>query len=270
MLICPSHFYLGETPEEINDAFLYNLYNGEDYLNHKLLFNDIDTDDYYEIVGIYSENKYTYGEYNICFTSFENVKYINQQQMKRFYEDCETCVADDDTSMFVVVDSYEDKAEVSNELRLLDYEIRDMTTVNTDSISLIIYIFLGISSIIILITFIIILVTNTKFLQYNEKNNIIYKAMGYDNKILLKINYVESILISIVSFVITAALVGIVYFILCKFFVADIKTGFNIQISELALLLSLIISMLLSILSTYIAIDNNKKSIIKGLEDSEL
>lgn len=263
ILICPSHFYLGEEPEEINDEFFNYLYDGINYLNHKLILNDGVS---FKVIGIYDEEKYTYGEYNVCFTTFENVKKINSQ----LYEDCENCLNEDDTSLYVIVDSYENKKAVSNTLKQLNYEVRDMVTINTDSVSLITYIFLGISSIIFLITFVIVLITNIKFSQYNEKNNLIYKALGYEDKILLKINYIESILISIISFILTIIFVVISYSILHKTYINDIRTGFSIQISGFSIILSLIICIILSLLSTYFTIKNNKKTIIKGLEDNEL
>ncbi len=276
VLLCPSKFYLGNNPEEMNEEFLKNLHDGKEYLNQNLTFVGNNYSQIFKIVGIYSENNYTYKENNICFTSFENIKEIRDKNVDNICNNCDgdlTCEINCDPSNFPIYVILEDsslKTSVSSELLDRGYEVREVSHVDVGSINLISRIILGISIMVLIIVFIILLIANTKFTQYNKKNNLLYETMGYDSKIVARINYIEGILLSIVSFLITLLLTWLLYHLLNKIFLVDIETGGKIYLSTISIFCSFFTSIIISLLSIFLSIKDRKPSIIGDLLDREI
>lgn len=274
-MICPSSFYLGNKPEEYNKAFLERLVNGKDVLNKTFILNSNNYREEYSVVGIYDINKYMYGEYNICFTTEENVREIFNKEIESYKKDCNPETHDCDsigenTSSIVVVDDVTKIEIVQKKLKKMGYRVSKYSEIDTIGIDFITIVLHAISMIIMFIIFIILIVSNNKFINYNKKNNIIYKSLGYENRILIKINYLESIIISIISFMITVLVTLLLYIIFSNIFIADIKTGFILYISYKSLLIVFLLSLVISLLSTFLSLKNNNNSIIKELSDEEL
>ncbi len=270
VLICPSKFYFGENPEEYNNEFLKHLYNGKDYLNKKIAFKVGKNIEEFEIVGLFNENEYTYGEYNICFTSFDKITDINKKQEEKILEECSTCDTSERTHVYIVVDNSKIKERVIQELKSKGYNVQDMVSIDNNTISFITTIFLGIVAVIIVIVFLIIMLLNNKFMEYNKKNNLIYKAMGYDLEKLFKINYIESTILAITSFVISLLLIGAIYLILNNLLKAEIQTGMAINIPLYSLIVGFVICLFISLLATYFSIKNKNNSIMEELGDNEI
>ena len=274
-LICPSQFYLGKTPEEYNQAFLDNLKNGKSFLNQQISLESSGYKEIYKIVGIYDVNKYMYGEFNVCFTTQSNIKEIFDKEMEEEKKECDSETTDcesigESTGSVVIVDDINKIDDTQKEIESKGYVVGRISNINLDGINAIQSIFIIISVIIMIITFMILLVSNNKFIQYNKKNNLIYKALGYSNNLLIKINYLESAILSIISFVISIIIVAIVYMILSDVFVVEIKTGCPIYISYIAIIMSFILTMIISSLSSYVSLKNNDNSIIGEFADEEL
>lgn len=273
VLICPSKFYLSANPEEYDKNFLRNLKNGKEYLNDLINIKSEGYDENYKIIGIYDVDKYTYGEYNVCFTKKENIDEIYMNYVMELKTICEQentiCSESSFKQAVVIVDNIENVTEVEEQINNLGYMTSRKSKVNTDGIDFLTFTLLLISISIFIVTFIILLISNNKFLQYNKKNNLIYKTIGYDTKILLKINYLEAIMLSIISFVIATILCFIIYFILFYNFSAEIKLQMPISVSIFSIILSIMLTLGVSLLSTYLAIKNNK-SIIGEFSDVEI
>ena len=114
-----------------------------------------------------------------------------------------------------------------------------------------------------------LLISNNKFIQYNKKNNLIYKQLGYDKNILIKINYLESIIITFVSFIISIIICLVLYITVSNNYGAQIKLQMPLFISYLAIIISFLLTLGISLLSWYLAIKNNN-SIIGEFRDAEI
>lgn len=274
ILICPSQFYLGENPEYYNKEFLRNLHDGHRLLNKTL---DIESTNYkkkYTIKGIYDVNKYMYGEYNTCFTKQENIEEIYKKEIEAYMAECDSETMSCDYSQLpqtiVMVKNVDKINETQKALQNSGYTVSKISEIDTSGINFITNILLTIVCIIVFISFIILLTSNSKFINYNKKNNLIYKALGYDNSILIKINYLESIILSIISFIVAITISIFIYHLLSKILIVDIKTGCPIQVSYISIIYGLIIVLITPLLSVYISLKNNNNSIIKDFSDDEI
>lgn len=273
-LICPSKFYLGNKPGEINDDYLKNVKDGINYLKKDL---NIKSDWYYKkykIVGIYDVNKYLYGEYNVCFTNFKNILEINNNFAKYMEEQCkidENFCSDGEKfpQAVVVVNKIDNLSMVEEQLNDYGYRTIRISSVNTDGIDFFINIIMIIPIIILIIAFIILLCSNNKFIMYNKKNNVIYKALGYDDKILVKINYLESVILAIIGFFMSILICIILYLIIINKCSAQITLQMPIKISYISVGVSFILTLTASLLSMYLAIKNNG-SIMGEFNDVEI
>lgn len=274
-MICPSSFYLGSNPEEYNQEYLEKIKDGKDVLNKTFTLNSVNYREKYNVVGIYDVNKYMYGEYNTCFTTEKNIQEIFDKEIESYKKDCNPETHDCDsigvsTSSIVVVDDITKIENVQKEIEKMGYMVRRYNAIDTQGIDFITNVLYTISMIIMVIIFIILIVSNNKFIHYNKKNNIIYKSLGYENSILIKINYIESIIISMISFAITIIAVVLLYNIFSNIFVVEIKTGCQLYISYESILFVFFLSLIISLLSTFLSLKNNNNSIIKELSDEEL
>ena len=275
ILLCPKEIYIGNNDEEYNKDFHSNLHNGNEYLNKSLQINTGIYSEIYKIVGVYDNNKYSYGEYNICFTKSSNIETMyreNLEEQKRLcddeVQDCEHIESEDNAFVALVKDGKK-KNIIIEKIRGMGYYVSDIREVNISGIDFITKIFVGISIIVTILCFIILVISNSKFMQYNKKNNMIYKALGYDNKILIKVNYLESLLLVIISFILAIIIIGILYFIFSAKFYADIKTGMPLCISYISIILGFVFSLFTAFLATYISLKNDN-SIVEALNDSEI
>lgn len=275
VMICPSEFYLGDAPEEYNKEFLNKLKDGKKLINKKFKLKSLNYEEEYKIIGLYDVNSYTYGEYNICFTKQENVANINNKEEIQLREECNSEVENCDsignygTSVIIVKDVNEiDKTKSLIESK--GYFVSKLVNIDTNGIDFITTFFTTLAIIVMIITFIILLVSNNKFIQYNKKNNLIYKALGYDNNILIKVNYFESIILTIISEIITILVCFVLYYYFSNIFIVEIKTGCPFLISYESIFISLLMVLIISLLSVYLSIKNNNNSIIGEFTDEEI
>jgi len=263
-LICPSRFYFGEDPEEYNHEFMKNIKEGKDYLNRTLSINSINYQEEYQVVGIYDVSNYSFGEYNVCFTSQSNIKEIHTKEEEYYKQECEkdsfSCVdSTDNNGGVVLVDQLDNIESVTEAIESKGYYTSVVMEYNTEGIKTLNEILLTIS----------IIVSSNKFIQYNKKNNLIYKALGYSNKVLIKINYLENIIRSIISFLITILLIILLYVLIMNIFSAHIKLGYSIDISYSSIFVGFLAMLGISLLSCYISLRNNGNCIIEELVDEE-
>lgn len=269
VMICPTLFYLNveDNYEEID-----NFKNGNDLINKEFTIKSTDYNETYTIIGTYDANKYTYGEYNICFTRESNVSLIYEREIESIKKQCEQenrkCNIYSNSTMLIVEDVTKIN-ETKQELENRNYNVSKLIEIDTTMINTITTIFLIISIIIMIINFIILLIANNKFIKYNKKNNLIYKTLGYSDSILVKVGYLENIIITILSFILTTIIVIVTYIIIYNILYLDIKTGLEIKISYISFILSFIFSLFTSLLSQYLLVKNNG-SIIEELNDNEI
>ena len=265
VIICPETFYLGLEPENYNKEFVSKLHDGSNYLGEIFTFiiNEHELD--YTVVGIFDNDKYTYGEYNTCFTSITNMHKLIETEL----ENCEDCYISEDSNVYVIVDHVNDKDEIAKKIGS-KYSVDEIIQINTPTITFILSTFLAVTAIILIFVFIILFILTKKFMTYNKESNLIYKAMGYSNKVLVRVNYLENLILVVFSFIISMIIVIIIYFIILNKYNADIKTGINIYISYLSILGSFTACLLISLLSTRFALKDKKKSIIEELDDCEI
>ena len=273
-LICPSRFYFGEDPEEYNHEFMKNIKEGKDYLNRTLSINSINYQEEYQVVGIYDVSNYSFGEYNVCFTSQSNIKEIHTKEEEYYKQECEkdsfSCVdSTDNNGGVVLVDQLDNIESVTEAIESKGYYTSVVMEYNTEGIKTLNEILLTISIIVMIITFIVLAVSSNKFIQYNKKNNLIYKALGYSNKVLIKINYLDNIIRSIISFLITILLIILLYVLIMNIFSAHIKLGYSIDISYSSIFVGFLAMLGISLLSCYISLRNNGNCIIEELVDEE-
>ena len=272
VLICPANFYLGDNPEEFNEEFLTKIHNGVNYLDKFFTITSNLYKEKYKIIGIYDENKYSYGEYNVCYTRQDNILEIynsNRKYIEELCEDDTNCNIQEPLQMIVVVNNYDNISDIEKQIQNMGYQTTRISDVNTTGIDFIILILIVISVFILITTFIILLISNNKFIQYNKKNNLIYKQLGYDKNILIKINYLESIIITFVSFIISIIICLVLYIIVSNNYGAQIKLQMPLCISYLAIIISFLLTLGISLLSWYLAIKNNN-SIIGEFRDAEI
>ncbi len=276
VLICPSKLYFGDKPNEFDEEFSKKISNGENYLNKIINIKSRSYDDKYKIIGIYDVNKYSYGEYNICFTRQSNILEIYNAEMNYAEKQCETLNENCQNMEFfkqavVFVNDYDTLLKVEEKLNENGYysHIR-ISSINTNGIDFMVFIVILISFTILIFTFIILLITNNKFIQYNKKNNLIYNALGYDNSILIKINYLESFILSFISFVISIIICMGFYIYLIHNYAVYLQYQMPICISYTSLILSFALILVTSLLSVYLAIKNNNNSIIGEFSDAEI
>ena len=275
VMICPAQFYLGSSPEQYDEEFIKNLKDGEDYIDKTFILIATNYSEEYKIIGTYDVNKYMDGEYNVCFTKQENITVISNREIEYLKQECDNSEDDcgevvaSDTTIIVV----KDVKKIDNTIEQLEkkgYVVRALMEFDSTGLNFFSLILILISIVVLTVTFIIILLYNNKFIQYNKKNNLIYKAMGYSNNILININYLEYIILSFVSLLITIIICIILYNILYYIFIVDIKTGCPIYISYFSIIFSFAISLIISFLSVHLSISNNKKAIIEELSDEEI
>lgn len=275
-LICPSKLYLGKNPETFDEEFKQQLINGEQYINKNMTIKSNTYKETYKIIGIYDVNKYSYGEYNVCFTQQNNILDIFDADMRYANKKCEednlNCQnINNSKSAIIVIDNNKNILEIENELKSKGYNsYSKIGEVNTSGIDFIVKIAILIEVMILIVAFIITLVLNNKFIQYNKKNNLIYTSLGYDKNVLIKINYLETIIATIISFILSIIACLILYFFITNNYGANIQLTMPISISYTAIILSFIISIFVSLLSIYLAIKNNKNSIIGDFGDNEI
>ena len=275
VMICPSEFYLGNNPEKYDKDFLKNIHSGKELINTSFILESINYQKDYKIIGMYDINKYTYGEYNICFTKEKNIKKIYTKEIEKIKEECNkegnNCdYIDNYNSIILVVKDINKIDETQKEIQAKGYMTMKLSNIDTSGIDFITTILLIVSISIMIVNLSILIISNNKFIQYNKKNNLIYKSLGYSNKILTKVNYLESIMLSIVCFAISIILWFVLYKIINNIFSTDIKTGFQICISYLSIIYSFISVLLVSLLSVYISINKKNNSIIKEFDDGEI
>lgn len=184
-------------------------------------------------------------------------------------EDDTNCNIQESLQMIVVVNNYDNISDIEKQIQNMGYQTTRISDINTTGIDFIILILIVISVFILITTFIILLISNNKFIQYNKKNNLIYKQLGYDKNILIKINYLESIIITFVSFIISIIICLVLYITVSNNYGAQIKLQMPLFISYLAIIISFLLTLGISLLSWYLAIKNNN-SIIGEFRDAEI
>lgn len=275
LLICPSKFYLGEISEDYDENFLNKIHDGQDFIDKKISLNSKGYKKVYKIIDTYDVTKFSYGEYNICFTFESNIKDIYEseanellKQCQAKHDNCEKISLPD--SKIVFVKDINDIDYVTKMLENNDMLARKMVNVSTKQIKLFTKIVLSIACIILLTSFSIIVISNNKFIQYNKKNNLIYKVIGYDNRTLIKLNYCESFTLATSSIILSTIMLIIIYLLLNKTFAISIAMGMNIYISLIGIIISLLILFITPFFSFYVALKNNNNSIIEELSDGEI
>lgn len=193
----------------------------------------------------------------------------NQKYIEELCEDDTNCNIQEPLQMIVVVNNYDNISDIEKQIQNMGYQTTRISDVNTTGIDFIILILIVISVFILITTFIILLISNNKFIQYNKKNNLIYKQLGYDKNILIKINYLESIIITFVSFIISIIICLVLYITVSNNYGAQIKLQMPLCISYLAIIISFLLTLGISLLSWYLAIKNNN-SIIGEFCDAEI
>lgn len=286
-LICPQKFYLGSNNDAYNEEYFNKLKDGDKFLNTKMTLMYIDKrDEYnpitiyneeYKIIGTYINEKYTYGKFNNCFTTIENIKKIYSTLVEYQKDICinsNKYINCDDVgevnSTIVVVKDVEKIDDTLKKIESMGYVANKMVETNTTGINFIKAVTTLIAIVTTFITFIILLISNNKFIIYNMKNNIIYKALGYDNKTLIKVNYLEFALLTLISFVLSIIMVFILSYIYSRIYIVDTTYLTPISFSISSFLFSLIIAIIVSTLAIYISLKKNNNSIVEELSDGEI
>lgn len=275
-MICPNLFYFGPDAEKYDEEYLKHLKKGTEMINKNIILSSVNYKEEYKIIGVYDVNKYTYGEYNICFTNYDNIIDIYNKEIESIKEECKQenriCNNLDNSSKYTLVMVKDAKKieETQKEISKLGYSSSSLINIDRKVFNLITTVFLIFSIIIMIIVFIILLISSNKFIQYNKKNSLIYKSIGYNDSILIKVGYLEAIILSIVSLIGCIFITIIMYQLAKKIFIVDINTGCPIYISYFAIIASFIYSLMISILSKYLSIKNNHNSIIEGFADAEI
>ena len=274
VLVCPSRFYLGKNISNNPKELLDNIQDGKDFINKKINILSDDYNEEYTIIDTYDVNKYTYGEYNICFTLEDNIKEIHQKEMDAIKKECEeaneVCYFDTYETKVLFVKDVKKVDSVINILRNANYRTDSIIHISYAEIDFLSMIIIGIGLILLVVSFAIILVSNNKYIQYSKKNNLIYKALGYDNKTLIKINYCESLILTIISMIVSLIFVFIAYKYLSIKYAAEIKLGANLFISYNGLIISFVLLLIVPLLSSFLSLMNNNNTIIEELNDGEI
>ncbi len=276
VMICPTRFYLGKDPEKFDQDFLDRLHNGKDYINKSFVLQSDNYEENYKIIGLYDVNKYTYGEYHNCFTRQSNIIDIANAELEYMKQECnddeqncDNITSSGGTALLVL----KDVNRIDETKRLLQqqgYVVTPKASIVKTEINFFIIIVAVMIVGVIIMTFTIMFIYNKKSMQYNKKNNLIYKALGYNDNILIRINYLESIILSIVSSIISIIVCCIIYVALNHIFAVDIEIANPIYVSYFSFILSFVISLIISFLSIYFAINKNNNSIIEDFADEEI
>lgn len=125
VLICPANFYLGDNPEEFNEEFLTKIHNGVNYLDKFFTITSNLYKEKYKVIGIYDENKYSYGEYNVCYTRQDNILEIynsNRKYIEELCEDDTNCNIQEPLQMIVVVNNYDNISDIEKQIQNMGYQ----------------------------------------------------------------------------------------------------------------------------------------------------
>lgn len=186
----------------------------------------------FKIVGLYDES-YDYSDTNVCYTTHETIKNINQNYQSLLFED--------DYPIYILINESTNLEKIKN----IDgiYDIVPMKTIKTTVGDNVLKTVLLLSYVSILSSFIILMLIFKKRSEDYFKEYGIMLALGYTRKNLKTINLLEMIIILFLSFAMSIFISCILAYIFPTIILKnDMQLSkLNIDIQFLPLIFSLVV-----------------------------
>lgn len=213
----------------------------------------------YKIVGVYDKLS-TYAIGNSCYTSYENVKGILEEQYRKDIEVNSKSLGYYGESLYLMIDSRSNINTIINDLNKYNISIEPIIMIDTEILNQVV----SICSYIILFTFIftVLVVFFNILTSIKDKNKsfYIYNVTGYTKHKIMLINIFENGIVGIISFLVSIMLL----LIGCKLFNNIIISDnvrlylFRQNIDIYCLMYGLAISFIVPILISFVLIISNK------------
>lgn len=223
----------------------------------------------FKLIGVYDTN-YDYSAGDVCYATFNTVRKLNEKYQPHVFGIGEN--AEDDTyyPVYVIIDDADNLDEVATKLEKDGFYSEVVTRINTKVGDRIIRIVLILTWVTCILSLAIILITSLRRINEQKKEFAICKAIGYMKKDINRNLYLESIIISCISFIVSI-IFAIIALIILKNYVLVSNVEFSrmdLNISGLGMIVAFIVSCIIPIIATYIStkkIDEiNILSLLKG------
>ncbi|MBO5475598.1 MAG: hypothetical protein J5982_03715 [Bacilli bacterium] len=258
--ICSDVFFPYEI-EENNGKTIFNknrLIYAKDIINKSFSIVSEENETFtFKIVGAYNSeinNNYL----NSCYISKEVFKKIAPEYnggSTRYNEETGEMVfvPTKRTGKIVLVDDYENVQKVQKEISKIGLSSQPASELNKEYVDLLTYVPIF-ASIIITLVFIIILESYlSKKIKYNCKSYAILKSIGYNQKNIKTIDFIENILLLIISWIFTIIIYIIVFnYIKYVYYAEYIYDGTILHFSIIPIILTIILML------TFLIIVNKK------------
>lgn len=262
-LVCSNIFY----PHEFDNQIYSNLFVPSDKFIGKTIKVTSSNEDLNEkeitlkIVGSY-QNKYMETA-NTCYTDIETYDEISSKYKGWFesYDENGNLIEIEyikNYDYFVVIDSKDNVSFVLEELKNLNFEFYPYSYNDFTFLNSLFMIPLFVSAVVITLTFFILYNFISKK-NMNRLNNVgILKAIGYDEKDIISLNFKENVILVIISFIISLFIFFVVLNYLTYTLLAEIT--YNSAVLDVPYIL-IIILFILFIYIVYLIIKLNFKKI---------
>lgn len=258
VMICADKFY----PYQGETVYDYSQKNFKDFSKRigediPLSFIDSKETEYYKLIGVYNASlNQTDG--NLCYTSFENLTSLNLKYQAELYEQ-----KDAHFPVLTVIDNVDNINQTLVEMQKDGfYTSGSVLSVNTKVGDKIINITLITAIIMSVLSLAISLLLSLKNQETKKREFGILKVLGYTNKDISKIQYGESIILFISSFILSIVISKVTIYLFKTYFIVNISifNGIQFPISILSLLICFVYCLLMPLLLTYILNKKIKKA----------
>ncbi len=212
----------------------------------------------FTVIGVYNPNE-NVDDYSYCYIPFEDIENIVKDiKDNTLYK--EKTIIVEDKGLFAIVDKAENVEKVLNDIQSLNCRAIIRSVANTDLMNVIKTICLIVFGIIIVIALINIIISSIKSIIDRKYDIGMQKAIGYKNKYIQGILFMENIIIGVLSYVIAIIVALVLNFVVNKYVVNnDIQLhliGLNLDIITciIAFVISIIIPTISSALSSVLTL----------------
>lgn len=225
---------------------------------------DKDSEEKLLLAGVYDARE-NYTEGNICYANFSTVEKLNQKYQYNVFND-----KDAEYPLIMVIDSIDSKEEVLTEIAKDGYEFdKAMMQINPNNGNQIIIITSVASIIVVFITFLVNVVLLLKNIEDKRSYYSIMKSSGYVNRDLAKIQFIESLIMGMISFIISIPFTALSFILIKNLYFSSQIMYLNVDanFTIFGLLLCLLMFVAVAIISSIILnIKTKKVSIINEIK----
>jgi len=206
------------------------------------------------IVGLY-DSDYDYSAGEACYATFDTVKYLNEKYQPDSFD--EEKLAEDGMYLpiYMIIDNADNSSKLISDLEKDGFYATSIITINTEVGNSILKIVTILAWTISIISFVVLILTNFNRINTRKKEFAIMSATGYTKKDIDSFLYMESIVMSSISIILSIIISVICLLILKKCFLVK-----NVEFSRMALcidfssaVLAGIIIFIIPLLSSYMS-----------------